>query len=177
MPVLRNIGRLVTCRAAGGQAAVHGLAGAALAFRDGVITWLGRARDLPARHDDGVHWDARGKLVIPGLVDAHTHLGFGGWRADDFVARIRGDSYQDIARRGGGIQSTVNKTRAAGAEALYARCRGFLKQMVALGVTTVEARSGYGLDERTERRVLTVYEALGRRGPQRLVPTYLGAHV
>ncbi len=177
MPVLRNIGRLLTCRAAAGQAEVGAIAGAALAFRDGRVTWVGRQRDLPARHDDGERWDAQGRLVIPGLVDAHTHLAFGGWRVDDFVARLRGDSYRDIARRGGGILSTVKKTRAADSEALYTRCRGFLRSMLALGVTTVEAKSGYGLDTRTEARVLAVYAALTRRGPQHLVPTYLGAHV
>jgi imidazolonepropionase len=177
MPVLRNIGRLLTCRADGGQGEVHAVRGAALAFREGRVIWVGRERQLPARADDGVRWDAQGRLVLPGLVDAHTHLAFGGWRVEDFVARIRGESYLDIARRGGGIVSTVKKTRAASAEALYARCRAFLKEMLALGVTTVEAKSGYGLDLRTEARVLAVYAALARRGPQRLVPTYLGAHV
>lgn len=115
--------------------------------------------------------------MIPGLVDAHTHLAFGGWRADDFVARIEGVSYQEIARRGGGILSTVKKTRAASSDALYDRARGVLAQMLALGVTTVEAKSGYGLDDETEARLLAVYAALGKRGPVRMVPTYLGAHV
>ena len=141
------------------------------------MTWVGRERDLPARADDGERWDAQGKLVIPGLVDAHTHLAFGGWRVEDFVARIRGESYLQIARRGGGIVSTVKKTRAATTDTLYTRCRGFCQAMLALGVTTLEAKSGYGLDLRTEARVLAVYGALARRGPQRLVPTYLGAHV
>lgn len=125
----------------------------------------------------GQRWDAQGQLVVPGLVDAHTHLCFGGWRADDFVSRVRGESYQQIARRGGGIHSTVHKTRVADTEALYSRCRLFLRQMLALGVTTVEAKSGYGLDAQTEARVLAVYAALATRGPQRLVPTYPGAHV
>jgi imidazolonepropionase len=177
MPVLRNIGRLVTCREPGGQGAVHAIAGGAIAWREGRITWVGKQKDLPARHDDGQRWDAQGQLVVPGLVDAHTHLCFAGWRADDFVARVRGESYQQIARRGGGIHSTVHKTRAADTDALYARCRLFLRQMLALGVTTVEAKSGYGLDAQTEARVLAVYAALATRGPQRLVPTYLGAHV
>ena len=93
MPVLRNIGRLLTCRPGGGQAEVLPVEGAALAFRDGRVTWVGRERDLPAREDDGERWDAQGRLVMPGLVDAHTHLAFGGWRVEDFVARIRGESY------------------------------------------------------------------------------------
>jgi imidazolonepropionase len=177
VPVLRNIGRLLTCRAPGGQAEVFPVRGAALAFRGSRLSWIGRERDLPAREDDGESWDAQGKLVLPGLCDAHTHLAFGGWRVEDFLARLEGDSYQQIARRGGGIASTVKKTRASDSESLYDRCRLFLRSMLALGVTTVEAKSGYGLDVRTEARVLAVYAALCRRGPQRLVPTYLGAHV
>jgi imidazolonepropionase len=177
VPVLRNIGRLVTCREPGGQGAVHAIEEGAIAWREGRIVWVGKQKQLPARHDDGQRWDAQGQLVVPGLVDAHTHLCFGGWRADDFVARIQGQTYQQIARRGGGIHSTVRKTRTADTEALYARCRLFLRQMLALGVTTVEAKSGYGLDAQTEARVLAVYAALATRGPQRLVPTYLGAHV
>jgi imidazolonepropionase len=178
MPVLRNIGRLVTC-ASRGQDQVAAIEGAAITFRagDGRIRWVGREKDLPAREDDGRTWDAQGKLVIPGLVDAHTHLCFAGWRADEFVARIEGADYQQIARRGGGILATVRRTREADTPALFARCRGFLREMLALGVTAVEAKSGYGLDEETEARVLAVYAALARKGPVRVVPTYLGAHV
>jgi imidazolonepropionase len=177
MPVLKNIGRLATCRAAGGQGDVHPIAAAALAFRGGRITWVGPERDLPASEDDGDAWDARGRLVIPGLVDAHTHLAFGGWRADEFVERLKGATYAEIAKRGGGIASTVRQTRALDKPALLARSRGFLDGMLALGVTTVEAKSGYGLDETTERRTLEVYRELGLGGPPRVVPTYLGAHV
>jgi imidazolonepropionase len=177
MPVLKNIGRLATCRAAGGQADVHAVASAALAFRGGRVTWAGPERDLPASEDDGAAWDAQGRLVVPGLVDAHTHLAFGGWRAGEWVERLRGVPYAEIARRGGGIASTVKATRAMDQAALLARCRGFLDGMLALGVTTVEAKSGYGLDEATERRTLEVYRELGAVGAPRVVPTYLGAHV
>jgi imidazolonepropionase len=176
MATLRNIGRLCICPAAGGQGAVRAIDGAALAFSGGRITWVGQDGSVPSRFDDGERLDAQGKLVVPGLVDAHTHLCFGGWRVEDFVARIRGDSYQQIARRGGGILSTVRRTRAASTDALYDRARGFLQQMLTLGVTTVEAKSGYGLDDATEGRVLAVYAALDRRGPQRVVATFLGAH-
>jgi imidazolonepropionase len=155
---------------------VHPIASAALAFRGGRITWVGAEKDLPASEDDGIPWDAQGKLVIPGLVDAHTHLAFGGWRADEFVERLKGATYAEIAKRGGGIASTVRQTRALDEAALTARCRGFLDGMLALGVTTVEAKSGYGLDEPTERRILEVYRALGGGAP-RIVATYLGAHV
>lgn len=176
MPVLRGIGTLATCRAEGGQGALHAIDGAALAWRGSHITWVGPERELPAEHDDGQHWDAHGALVVPGLVDCHTHLAFGGWRADEMVRRIRGETYADIARGGGGIASTVARTRALDAPALLDRCRGFLREMAALGVTTVEVKSGYGLDEETELRILEVYRALDGE-TVRLVPTYLGAHV
>jgi imidazolonepropionase len=180
VPVLRNIAQLAACRAAGGQAEIHAIAGAALAWRGGAVRWVGRESDLPVSEDDGVAWDAEGGLVIPGLVDCHTHLAFGGWRAGEMVRRLRGESYADIARAGGGIASTVRETRslaAASDEALVARARGFLDEMLALGVTCVEAKSGYGLDRDTELATLRAYRALDAAGPLRVVPTYLGAHV
>jgi imidazolonepropionase len=177
MPVLRNIGLLATCRADGPQSQLHAIADAALAWWGDTITWVGPARELPASADDGDTRDAAGGLVIPGLIDCHTHLAFGGWRADEFARRLAGESYADIARTGGGIAATVARTRALDEDALIARCRGFLAEMVALGVTCVEAKSGYGLDRETERRILRVYRALDGSGPVRIVPTYLGAHV
>jgi imidazolonepropionase len=177
MPVLTNIGVLATCRAEGAQADLHPIADAALAWQGKSVTWVGPARDLPATLDDGDHRDAAGGLVVPGLIDAHTHLAFGGWRGDEFVRRLRGESYSDIARTGGGIASTVAKTRALDPASLLERCRGFLAEMVALGVTCVEAKSGYGLDRDTERRILETYRELDASGPVRVVATYLGAHV
>jgi imidazolonepropionase len=176
MPVLRNIGLLATCRAEGGQGELHPIAGAALAWRGSTVRWVGPERDLPISEDDGDRRDAGGALVIPGLIDAHTHLAFGGWRADEFVRRLRGESYSDIARSGGGIASTVGKTRALDEAALVSRCRGFLAEMAALGVTCVEAKSGYGLDRDTEKKILRAYRTLDG-DPLRIVPTYLGAHV
>jgi imidazolonepropionase len=177
MPVLRHIGLLATCRAEGGQGDVHAVPEAALAFRDGIVTWVGPQRDLPVSADDGESWDAGGALVIPGLIDCHTHLAFGGWRADEFVRRLRGESYSQIAAAGGGIAATVARTRLLDEGALLARCREFVAEMVALGVTCVEAKSGYGLDRDTERRLLRVYRVLDASGPVRVVATYLGAHV
>lgn len=177
MPVLRNIGLVAACRGDGGQGDVHLLPDAAVAWRAGEIRWVGRARDLPVSEDDGVAVDAQGGLVIPGLIDCHTHLAFGGWRAEEFVRRIAGESYQEIARSGGGIQATVAKTRALSEVALVDRCRPFLDEMVALGVTCIEAKSGYGLDRDTELAILRAYRALDAVGPVRLVSTYLGAHV
>jgi imidazolonepropionase len=176
MPVLRHIGLLATCRA-GAQGELHAIPDAALAWRDDTVRWVGPAGALPTSEDDGDSRDAGGGLVVPGLIDCHTHLGFGGWRADEFVRRLRGESYGDIARSGGGITATVTKTRALDQAALLARCRGFLTEMAALGVTCVEAKSGYGLDRDTERRLLHAYQTLDREGPLRVVATYLGAHV
>jgi len=179
--VLRNIGLLATCRPGGGPEELHSERGAAVAWEDGEIAFAGPEEDLPGRfRGDGVReMDAGGRLVVPGLVDCHTHLAFGGWRAEEFEDRVRGASYREIAREGGGILSTVRSTREAAGDELVERCRGFLARMRRLGVTTVEAKSGYGLDRETELRLLRVYRRL-REGPdavpETVVPTFLGAH-
>ena len=181
MTVLGNIGLLATCRAGGGPEELHPVRDAAVAWEGEEISWVGPESELPGRfRGDGTRvLDAGGCLVVPGLVDCHTHLAFGGWRADEFAARIRGASYREIAERGGGILSTVRSTREASAAELEERCRGFLAGMRRLGVTTVEAKSGYGLDRETELRLLRVYRRL-RQGedpvPETVVPTFLGAH-
>ncbi len=177
MPLLRNIGLLATCRADGGQGAVHPIPRAAVAWDDaGRIRWVGPESGLPPQIAGGQVWDAGGGLVIPGLVDCHTHLAFGGWRADEFEQRILGRSYLEIAHAGGGIAATVAQTRAASTEELRARCLETLQAMARLGVTTVECKSGYGLDRDTELRILQLYRELAGTAPQRLVATYLGAH-
>jgi imidazolonepropionase len=177
MPVLRNIGLLATCAAGPGQGDAGAVSRAALAWEEGTIRWAGPEADLPAAWRESEPWDAGGRMVVPGLVDCHTHLAFGGWRAGEFEQRLAGRSYLDIAREGGGIASTVRATRALDEEALFARASGFLAEMARLGVTTVEAKSGYGLELATELRLLRVYRRLGRQGPQRIVSTFLGAHV
>jgi imidazolonepropionase len=177
MKLLRNIGLLASCRADRPQSELHTIPDAALAWEDGVLRWVGAEAELPDALRGSDADDAQGRLVVPGLVDCHTHLAFGGWRADEFARRARGESYLDIARSGGGIASTVRQTRAASEEVLLARAAGFLGEMISLGVTTVECKSGYGLDRETELRLLRVYRALGERGPARIVATYLGAHV
>ncbi|MEO1075921.1 MAG: imidazolonepropionase, partial [Bacteroidota bacterium] len=110
MPVLTDIATLATCRADGGQAAIHAIPDAALAWEGDVIAWVGPKAEIPHAYAAWEHESAGGRLVIPGMVDCHTHLAFGGWRADEFAARIRGTSYLDIARAGGGIASTVRAT-------------------------------------------------------------------
>jgi len=178
MRLLVNIGQLATCRADGGQGSAHLIADAALAWNEsGRITWVGPERELPAEHRSAERLDAGGRLVIPGLVDCHTHLAFAGWRAEEFVQRSLGRSYLEISRAGGGILSTVRKTRAATEAELIQRAKGFLAEMLALGVTTVECKSGYGLDETNELKLLRVYQRLAAEQPVRLVSTFLGAHL
>ncbi len=176
MPLLTNIGSLATCAAAGPQGEVYAVAGAALAWEGDRIRWAGPERDLPAELRGLPTEDAGGRLVVPGLVDCHTHLAFGGWRDDEFADRLRGRSYLEIAAAGRGIASTVARTRAATTDELAARCRAHLAGMASLGVTTVEAKSGYGLDATHELRLLEIYAGLAD-GLQRIVPTLLAAHV
>ncbi len=177
MNLLRNIGMLATCRSAGGQGDIHPIAAAALAWDAGRIVWVGPETDLPDRFRGATVLDAGGSLVIPGLIDCHTHLAFGGWRADEFERRIRGETYRQIAAAGGGITTTMRATRAASAELLLQRCTDFLGAMLELGVTTVECKSGYGLEPDAERKLLEVYRRLASAGPQRIVATLLAAHV
>ena len=175
MPVLTNIAALAQCRP-GPQDDNAVIEGAAMAY-DERVRWVGPAWELPADFSSWPREDAGDRLVIPGLVDCHTHLAFGGWRGDEFALRTKGATYQEIAAKGGGIVSTVARTRSSDHEVLVRRARGFLSEMVTLGVTTVECKSGYGLERDTELRLLEVYEDLAAEGPQRIVPTLLAAHV
>ena len=175
MPALIDIGTLYTCAPDGIQGELHPVPDAALAWEGERLTWVGAASQLPARYAGGEVQSACGAIIIPGLVDCHTHLAFGGWRAEEFEARILGKSYLEIAAAGGGILSTVAKTRAAATEELRSRCQGHLAQMARLGVTTVEAKSGYGLSLEHELRLLEIYRDLAA-GAQRIVPTLLAAH-
>lgn len=177
MNLLRNIAQLATCRADGGQGDVHSIADAALVWDRETILWAGPRVELPREFRDAEPLDAGGGLVIPGLIDCHTHLAFGGWRAEEFEQRIRGRTYLEIAGDGGGIMRTVRLTREASEEELVERAAGFLREMLALGVTTVECKSGYGLDWSNELKLLNVYRTLARAQPARLVATFLGAHV
>jgi imidazolonepropionase len=176
MKLIENIAQLATCRAEGGQGEIHPIADAAMAWEGATIRWVGPRRELPDEYRGAERLDARGGLVVPGLVDCHTHLAFGGWRAEEFTQRIQGASYLDIARAGGGIARTVRLTREAGEDALYRRARGFVKEMIALGVTTIECKSGYGLDREHELELLRVYRRLAETEPVGIVPTFLGAH-
>jgi len=179
MPVLKNIATLVTPPPPSSEASATDLRrieDAVLAWANDTIEWVGPAADLPEEYEDAPTHDAEGALVIPGLVDCHTHLAFASWRADEFAMRLGGTSYQEMAKSGGGILETVRKTRAASEDALYDRSRSFLRDMARLGVTTVEAKSGYGLTVADELKQLRVYRRLQASHPLRIVPTFLGAH-
>ena len=154
-----------------------------------VATWDGRIAAVGPRADVERHLeaegyplgrfarlDARGGAVTPGLVDPHTHLLFAGSREDELELRQRGAGYMEILAAGGGILSTVRATRAASAEDLADHGRRWLDEMLSHGTTTIEAKSGYGLDLATELRLIEVAHDLGREGPVDIVPTYLGAH-
>lgn len=177
MPVLRNIGRLTACRAEGGQGDIHQTPAAALVWEGDLIHWVGPEAELPSRYADMETADAGGRLVTPGLIDCHTHLAFGGWRADELEMRALGSGYLDIALAGGGIAGTVRDTRKASEAELVARAAGFLAEMARLGVTTVECKSGYGLSVEEELKLLRVYRRLRHEQPVGIVATLLGAHV
>ena len=148
----------------------------ALAVEGGRIAWLGREADLPAGAAALRELDAEGRLLTPGLVDAHTHLVHAGDRSAEWGERLAGASYEAIAARGGGILATVRATRAAGHDGLLAASRPRLAALLADGVTTVEVKSGYGLDLETELTMLRVARALGERLPVTVRTTFLGAH-
>lgn len=151
---------------------------AAVAVLDGKINWLGNMKDLPPALLKGAKqvFDGNGEWITPGLIDCHTHLVYGGNRAREFEMRLQGSSYEEIAFMGGGIRSTVEATRAAGEETLFRNSAGRLKSLMAEGVTTVEIKSGYGLDLATEMKILQVARRLGQEFPVTICPTYLGAH-
>ncbi|MBW9104978.1 imidazolonepropionase [Paraburkholderia phenoliruptrix] len=154
----------------------HVLPDAAIAVEDGKIAWLGAAAELPASFAAWPREDLQGAWVTPGLVDCHTHLVYGGQRADEFAQRLAGVSYEEIARQGGGIVSTVRATRAASEEALFSQAAARLEALLAEGVSTVEIKSGYGLDLASERKMLRVARQLGERYPVTVYTTFLGAH-
>lgn len=149
---------------------------AAVAVRDGLIVWVGPDAALPAEHAAAEAVALEGRLLTPALVDCHTHLVFGGDRAREFEMRLEGASYEEIARAGGGIVSTVRATRAASEDALVAAALPRLDALLAEGVATVEVKSGYGLDVETELRMLRAARRLAGLRPVRIVTTFLGAH-
>ena len=178
--LVSNIGMLATpkgnaARCGEEQGKIEILKNAWVLIEDGVIAAVGTGS--PEGADGAEVIDAGGKLVTPGLVDAHTHLIFGGWRQNELGLKLHGATYLEIQNAGGGIQSTTNATRSASKEELRAKAEKALDEMMGFGTTTVEAKSGYGLATEHELKALQVIRDLDDRHPMDLVATFMGAHL
>ena len=178
--LLTNIGMLATpqgtaAKSGAEQGNIQILKDAWVLVEDGVITQVGTGA-VPEVADAKVV-DAEGKLVTPGLVDAHTHLIFGGWRQNELGMKLHGKTYLEIQNAGGGIQSSTNATRGATEEELTQKAAKALDEMMSLGTTTVEAKSGYGLATEHELKALQVIKNLNERHAMDIVPTFMGAHL
>lgn len=180
--LIENIGELVTVagstrRGKEAMRDIQVLSGpASVLIRDGKIAYAGPSADCPTVESEVERIDAEGHCVLPGFVDSHTHLVFGGFREDEFQWRLAGESYMSIMEKGGGIAATTTATREASAEELTEAALLHLRSMLRMGVTTMEAKSGYGLDKETELRQLEVAKRLDEMQPIDVVSTYLGAH-
>lgn len=177
-----SAGRVVTCAAPNGPKRGAALAdggvivAGAVAIRDGRIVAVGPQRELMAQYNARRHFDGGDRVLLPGFVDPHTHICYAGDRLADFERRIAGASYQELMAAGGGIMQTVRDTRAAPPETLLDQTRTRLDRMLRHGITTVEIKSGYGLDTATELRMLDAITRLAATHPCTIVPTFLGAH-
>jgi len=181
--LIKNASELVTCS---GFKAKHGsemsdlhvIKDGAVIVEDGVIKAVGTTEEILNKYKESEYsvLDAEGKAVLPGFVDSHTHLVFGGYRAEEFSWRLRGDKYMDIMKRGGGIASSVKSTREASKQELMEAGLKRLNSMLSFGVTTVEGKSGYGLDFETEIKQLEVAKELNDAHPVDVVRTFMGAH-
>ncbi|MBO9715518.1 MAG: imidazolonepropionase [Pseudoxanthomonas sp.] len=180
LPSRRWDGLIVNARLAtlAGDTGYGAIEDGALGWQDGLLTCAGPASGLPAAPEAlaAEVIDARGRWITPGLVDCHTHLVFGGDRAGEFEQRLQGASYEAIARAGGGIVSTVRATRVADEDALFAQSLPRARALLSDGVTTVEIKSGYGLDFEGERRMLRVARRIGDELGIEVRTTFLGAH-
>lgn len=181
--LIKNIGCLQTPIGSfshGGDAQGENLKlqNASILVTDGIITKICGEGTLPCREEEvDTVVDAEQNLVTPGLVEGHTHLVFGGYRQNEIPLKLKGAGYLDILRAGGGILDTVRKTREASFQDLYDKTEGFLDEMMGLGVTTCEAKSGYGIDLETEVKLLEVLKKLNQDHPMDVVSTFMPAHV
>lgn len=180
--LIKHASELITCA---GQAPKTGacmndlgiIPDGALLIENGIITWAGATTEMPAIDETQYTIiNAGGRCVLPGFVDSHTHFVFGGYRPEEFFWRLNGTPYLEILSRGGGILSTVQATRASDAVELKQSAAKRLAAMLSMGITTVEGKSGYGLDCDTELRQLSVMGELNQEQPVEIVPTFLGAH-
>jgi imidazolonepropionase len=149
---------------------------AAMAVKDGLVLAVGSARAIERDYQAGQVVSARNGIVLPGFVDSHTHPVFVHTREDEFALRLAGASYVEISKSGGGIRNTIRSTRDANEDLLYQLARKRIKRMIALGTTTLEAKSGYGLDTASELKQLRVIERLHNNLPINIIPTFMGAH-
>lgn len=148
----------------------------AVAVKKGIIVWTGSSAEAKRNLSAKKSYDCKGRIVTPGLVDPHTHLIFPATREEEFELRIKGATYQEIAAKGGGIRATVRKLRAAGRNELKARAMGHLKTMLMHGTTSIDAKSGYGLDMDNEVKSLRIINELAKEQPVEIAVTFLGAH-
>ncbi len=189
--IIHSASQVVTCAGGNAGAASHGgfaarrgramrdvnlIPNGAVAISDGVIVAVDSTENIRAEYTARDEIDASGRVVCPGFVDAHTHLVFAGERVDEFELRIQGATYMEIMQAGGGIASSMRATRAASLAELVAQARRPLDEMLRLGTTTVEVKTGYGLDTASELKLLQAIVELDKSHPVDLVPTFLGAH-
>ena len=180
--IIKNASQVVTCSGFAGKRGremndLHVIEGGTVVVTDGRISHVLRAGEpLPVDEAGYTVIDATGKALLPGFVDPHTHFVFGGYREEEFSWRMRGDSYMEIMNRGGGIVNTTRATREASEDELFEVGRRRLDAMLRLGITTVEGKSGYGLDRDTEMKQLRVMRRLNEVHPADIVSTFMGAH-
>jgi imidazolonepropionase len=174
--LITGISQLVT-NASGERGDLGVIHDAAVAVESGRIAWVGDGGGVPQAYRDRETWDVAGRAVLPGFVDAHTHLVFAGDRSDEFARRLRGETYEQILAAGGGIHSTVAATRTASYDDLVAGATARARRMLRGGTTTVEIKSGYGLDLATEETLLRAAQAVGAATGIGVITTFLGAHV
>ncbi|WZL73808.1 imidazolonepropionase [Clostridiaceae bacterium 35-E11] len=181
--IIKNAAQVVTCSGSSAKfgkdmSELHVIEKGAIIIEDGIIQAVGKTEEILKDVDESKYEviDAAGKAVLPGFVDSHTHFVFGGYREEEFNWRLRGDSYMEIMERGGGIINSVEGTKNASKEELIALGKKRLNSILSFGVTTVEGKSGYGLDYDTEIKQLEVMAELDKSHPLDIVKTYLGAH-
>jgi imidazolonepropionase len=176
--LIKNISRLVTMEPSSArEGAIGVIKEAALLVEDGRIAWLGPENEIPAEAKGAETVDAHGMVVMPGLIDCHTHIVHAGFRQDEFDLRTQGKTYQEIAKGGGGIVSTVRATREASEDDLFKSAAFRIGESLSHGVTALEIKTGYGLDYDAEIKMAKVIDTLSRTSPVRVVGTFLGAHV